>query len=104
MAVPGAVYEERHEAWDLQPCCAIRIPICEDGYVNFRYPVESSLQHAVAIGSMAEILQRELAARLLDISVPPRRKFSMATVTPQTWQDRKKRALTVPKSVTPAGS
>jgi hypothetical protein len=103
MALPGAVYEDRDETQDLQRCCTIRIPLADEGYVNFRYPVEASLQNAMAIGSMAEILQRELAARPMEKAVPPRRKLSMAAVTPQAWQGRKPRTVSVSKSITPAG-
>jgi hypothetical protein len=31
--------------------------------VNFKYPAESSMRHAVAISSIVEILQRALASR-----------------------------------------
>jgi len=63
MALTGAVFEERNELQDLHPCCTIRIPLPDGGYLNFRYPVESSVRHAVAISSIVEILPRYLASR-----------------------------------------
>ncbi len=63
MALPETVYEERDKAREPQPCCTIRIPLDDGGYVNFKYPIESSVRHAVAISSIVEILQRSLASR-----------------------------------------
>jgi UDP-GlcNAc:undecaprenyl-phosphate GlcNAc-1-phosphate transferase len=63
MALTGTVYEERDKAREPQPCCTIRIPLPDRGYVNFKYPIESSLRHAVAISSIGEILQRTLAVQ-----------------------------------------
>jgi UDP-GlcNAc:undecaprenyl-phosphate GlcNAc-1-phosphate transferase len=61
MALTGTVYEERDKAREPQPCCTIRIPLADGGYVNFKYPIESSVRHAVAISSIVEILQRSSA-------------------------------------------
>jgi hypothetical protein len=63
MALTGRVYEERDKAREPQQCCTIRISLADGGYVNFKYPIESSVRHAVAIGSIVEILQRSLALR-----------------------------------------
>jgi UDP-GlcNAc:undecaprenyl-phosphate GlcNAc-1-phosphate transferase len=66
MALTGTVYEERDKTREPQRCCTIRIPLSDGGYVNFKYPIESSVRHAVAIGSIVEILQRSLAVRKLE--------------------------------------
>lgn len=63
MALTGLVYEEYDETLESHPCCTIRAPLADGGYVNFSYPVEASVQHAVAIGSIVEMLQRSLASR-----------------------------------------
>ena len=63
MALTGIVYEERDNAREPKPCCTIRISLADGGYVNFKYPIESSVRHAVAISSIIEILQRSLALR-----------------------------------------
>ena len=39
------------------------VPLVDGGYVNFKYPVESSARHAVAISAIVEVLQRSLASR-----------------------------------------
>ena len=71
MALTGTVYEERDETRDLHQCCTVRIPLSDGGYVNFRYPVESSVRHAVAIGSIVEILQRSIVARRSKVQPRP---------------------------------
>jgi UDP-GlcNAc:undecaprenyl-phosphate GlcNAc-1-phosphate transferase len=103
MALPGAVYEELNEAWDVQQCCSIRIQL-DDGYVNFRYPVESSVRHAVAIGSIAEILQRAWGSRKQQV-IGARRKLGMASMSLESWQIRRKQhADKVGQSVTRVSS
>jgi hypothetical protein len=67
MALRGSVFEDRHRERERQPCCTLRIPLSDDEYVNFKYPAESSMRHAVAISSIVEILQRPLAAREPDV-------------------------------------
>lgn len=66
MALTGTVYEERDKAREPQPCCTIRIPLSDGGYVNFKYPIESSVRHAVAISSIVEILRRSLVVPKLE--------------------------------------
>lgn len=63
MDVAGQVFEETFEDHERRQCCAIRVPL-GDGYVNFRYPARFSVKHAVAISSIAQILQRVMASPL----------------------------------------
>ena len=62
MMVKGSVFDQRDPDRDRQPSCTMRIPLSGDGYVNFKYPAESSVRHAFAISSIVQILQRSLAA------------------------------------------
>jgi UDP-GlcNAc:undecaprenyl-phosphate GlcNAc-1-phosphate transferase len=63
MSLRGSIFEDTDEARLFQPCCTIRIPLSDTEYVNFRYPVRSSVRHAVAISAMVEILQPALARK-----------------------------------------
>ncbi len=63
MSLHGRVFEQCSVADDLDLCCAMRIPLCDAGYVNFSYPAGASVRHAVAITSIVAILQRSLAER-----------------------------------------
>jgi UDP-GlcNAc:undecaprenyl-phosphate GlcNAc-1-phosphate transferase len=63
MALDGVVFEDRDRERERQPCCTMRIPLSENEYVNFKYPADSSVRHAVAISSVVDILQRALTAR-----------------------------------------
>src|SRR5206468_3340269 len=61
MSLRGSAFEECDRDRERQPCCTIRIPLSPDEYVNFKYPVASSVRNAVAISSIVEILRRSLA-------------------------------------------
>jgi UDP-GlcNAc:undecaprenyl-phosphate GlcNAc-1-phosphate transferase len=63
MTLTGRVFEDRHDTAVNGRCCTIRIPLDDGGYVNFGYPAETSVRHAVAISSIAHILQRSLGSR-----------------------------------------
>lgn len=60
MAMTGTVYQEQDDAHDVAQCCTIRIPLFDGGYVNFSYPVQPSVRHAMGISSIVGILQRSL--------------------------------------------
>ena len=59
----GRLFEHCTVADDVDLCCAMRIPLSDSGYVNFRYPAGASVRHAVAITSIVAILQRSIAER-----------------------------------------
>jgi UDP-GlcNAc:undecaprenyl-phosphate GlcNAc-1-phosphate transferase len=105
MALRGEISEERrHEAKALQQCCTLRIPLPGDGYVNFQFPVEASVRHAIAISSIAEILQHTLTPRP-PFNLRSRRKLGMASVDLGSWQVRRQsHEEHVSESVTPIGS
>jgi UDP-GlcNAc:undecaprenyl-phosphate GlcNAc-1-phosphate transferase len=63
MSLGNEVYED--QLAHAQPHCfaTMRIPLAEHGYVNVRFPSESSVRHAIAITSLVDILQRSLLAK-----------------------------------------
>ena len=60
MLLAGTVYEYQKEDANIDHCCVMRIPLFDAGYVNFKYPTESSIRHAIAITSIVDILQRSI--------------------------------------------
>jgi UDP-GlcNAc:undecaprenyl-phosphate/decaprenyl-phosphate GlcNAc-1-phosphate transferase len=60
MLLAGTVYEYQKEDANVDHCCVMRIPLFDAGYVNFKYPTESSIRHAIAITSIVDILQRSI--------------------------------------------
>jgi len=62
MLIMGSVYEHHKEGANVEHCCVMRIPLFDAGYVNFKFPTESSIQHAIAITSIVDILQRSILA------------------------------------------
>src|SRR5207249_9349684 len=60
MDIGGRIFDEQLLARDRHRCSTIRIPLEDEGYVNFRYPMESSVRYAVALSSIAQILQRSI--------------------------------------------
>jgi UDP-GlcNAc:undecaprenyl-phosphate GlcNAc-1-phosphate transferase len=62
MELRGAVFEERNVKREREQLATIRIPLSPNEYVNFTYPA-ASMQHAVTISSIVEVLQRMLARR-----------------------------------------
>jgi hypothetical protein len=60
MRMAGSVYEHEKDRANAGPCCVMRIPLFEGGYVNFEFPSESSVRHAIAITSIVGILQRSI--------------------------------------------
>ena len=67
MTLTGRVFEDRDEVLDRRQCCTVRIPLQEGGYVNFKYPAESSVRNAVAVSSIAQILQRSIVSGTLGL-------------------------------------
>jgi UDP-GlcNAc:undecaprenyl-phosphate GlcNAc-1-phosphate transferase len=72
MSMEGRIFEHCTAAADLDLCCAMRIPLSESGYVNFRYSAGASVRHAVAINSIVAILQRSIAERPATVPVVAR--------------------------------
>jgi UDP-GlcNAc:undecaprenyl-phosphate/decaprenyl-phosphate GlcNAc-1-phosphate transferase len=62
MSLEGRIFEQATGDEQDGPCCVMRIPLSDSGYVNFKYPVGASVRHAVAITSIVAILQRSLSA------------------------------------------
>ncbi len=60
MRMAGIVYEHQKDRATAGPCCVMRIPLFDGGYVNFEFPSESSVRHAIAITSIVSILQRSI--------------------------------------------
>jgi len=60
MMMSGTVYEHQMEGANVDHCCVMRIPLFDAGYVNFKFPTESSIRHAIAITSIVDILQRSI--------------------------------------------
>jgi UDP-GlcNAc:undecaprenyl-phosphate GlcNAc-1-phosphate transferase len=103
MALTGNVYEERDEARDAQECCTIRIPLHKGEYINFRYPIESSVRHAVAISSIAEILRRSLMLTKPKFVTRAQPKLATASVTLRGAQARREQQAEIAhKRVSPA--
>jgi hypothetical protein len=63
MSLDGRIFEQCAAVADLDVCCAMRIPLSESGYINFRYSAGASVRHAFAITSIVAILQRSIAGR-----------------------------------------
>lgn len=64
MKLGGKVYEDETEARPhARGASTIRVQLGELGYVNFQFPADSSVRHALAILSVANIVQRSLAAK-----------------------------------------
>jgi UDP-GlcNAc:undecaprenyl-phosphate GlcNAc-1-phosphate transferase len=61
MSLAGSIFEERQEGVVADRCCDVRIPFRNGAYVNFRYPVEFSVSHALALSLVAEIFQESMA-------------------------------------------
>ena len=75
MMLAGKVYEEESSAESAEcGVSTIRIQLGSVGYVNFRFAAGSSVRHAIAILSVANIVQKSIAARtdhaLLNVSQP----------------------------------
>ncbi|MEP7305903.1 MAG: MraY family glycosyltransferase [Acidobacteriota bacterium] len=81
MSLMGHVYEHRGDAASADRCCTVRIPLSTVGYVNFQYPAELSVRHAVALSSIVEILQRRLASSTLELQTPPAHSARIGLVT-----------------------
>jgi hypothetical protein len=60
MRMAGTVYEHEKDRANAGPCCVMRIPLFDGGYVNFEFPSQSSVRHAIAITSIVGILQRSI--------------------------------------------
>jgi UDP-GlcNAc:undecaprenyl-phosphate/decaprenyl-phosphate GlcNAc-1-phosphate transferase len=63
MCLDGRIFEHCTLAGDLDLCCAMRVPLSDSGYVNFRYPAGATVRHGVAITWIVAILQRSIAER-----------------------------------------
>ena len=63
MSLEGEVYEDHHAPVAQGHSSTLRVPLAADAYVNFGFPSNASVRHAIAITSMVEILQRSLLAR-----------------------------------------
>ncbi len=63
LSLGGRIFEDTHVPQEWRKSCVMRIPLEGAGYVNFRYPVESSVRSTVAVTSIAQILQRSGVAR-----------------------------------------
>ena len=63
LSLDGRLFEDRNGASSPLHCCTLRVPLQDDGYVNFTFPAEFSVRHAAAISAVAQILQRSSAAR-----------------------------------------
>ena len=81
------------EGQTLDDSCTIRIPLSSHGYVNFRYPNDASVRHAVAISSVVEVLQRSIALRRPDFlrGAPADRRGRAAA--PVLWPSAGDRSL-----------
>jgi hypothetical protein len=60
MLMAGTVYEHHKDGANVEHCCVMRIPLFDAGYVNFKFPTESSVRHSIAITSIVDILQRSI--------------------------------------------
>jgi UDP-GlcNAc:undecaprenyl-phosphate GlcNAc-1-phosphate transferase len=65
MRIAGSVYEHQKDRASAGPCCVMRIPLFDGGYVNFEFPSESSVRHAIAITSIVGSLQRSILSSAL---------------------------------------
>ena len=62
LSLAGRVFDDRTHP-DSPFHCTFRVPLEDDGYVNFTVPAEFSVRHAAALSAVAQILQRSSAAR-----------------------------------------
>lgn len=57
LSLDGIVFEDGNAVQGSTARSVVRVPL-ERGYVNFAYPVQSSVKHVSAISSLVEIIQR----------------------------------------------
>jgi UDP-GlcNAc:undecaprenyl-phosphate GlcNAc-1-phosphate transferase len=57
LSFDGRVFEDRNGASSPINCCTLRVPLQDDGFVNFTFPTEFSVRHAAAISVVAQTLQ-----------------------------------------------
>jgi UDP-GlcNAc:undecaprenyl-phosphate GlcNAc-1-phosphate transferase len=90
MLLAGKLYEDDSPSQVTDDACSsIRIPLRDQGYVNFRLAPDASVRHAVAITSIVNILQRSI----VDPSTTPARPgpdtvaaaVAAAPVPPRAW-------------------
>ena len=60
MLMAGTVYEHHKDGANVEHCCVMRIPLFDAGYVNFKFPTETSVRHSIAITSIVDIRQRSI--------------------------------------------
>jgi UDP-GlcNAc:undecaprenyl-phosphate GlcNAc-1-phosphate transferase len=59
----NAVYKHSIGRSDLADCCRTRIPLPEEGYVEFAHPNDQSVPRAIAINALGQTLQRVVGER-----------------------------------------